>query len=117
MRVAIPAVIVALSVGTSEVQNMLNAIPEVVTNGLNIAGGMIVVVGYAMVINMMRAGYLMPFFYLGFVTAAFTNFNLVALGVIGTVMAVLYINSPKYNRVAGAPAQAAGNNDLDNELD
>lgn len=118
MRVAIPAVIVALSVGTSEVQNMLNAIPEVVTNGLNIAGGMIVVVGYAMVINMMRAGYLMPFFYLGFVTAAFTNFNLVALGVIGTVMAVLYIQlSPKYNRVAGAPAQAAGNNDLDNELD
>ncbi|MBE9820199.1 PTS mannose/fructose/sorbose transporter subunit IIC, partial [Escherichia coli] len=99
-------------------QNMLNAIPEVVTNGLNIAGGMIVVVGYAMVINMMRAGYLMPFFYLGFVTAAFTNFNLVALGVIGTVMAVLYIQlSPKYNRVAGAPAQAAGNNDLDNELD
>ncbi len=41
---------------------------------------MIVVVGYAMVINMMRAGYLMPFFYLGFVTTAFTNFNLVALG-------------------------------------
>lgn len=38
MRVAIPAVIVALSVGTSEVQNMLNAIPEVVTNGLNIMG-------------------------------------------------------------------------------
>ena len=81
MRIAIPAVIVAISVGTSEVQGLLNAIPEVVTSGLNIAGGMIVVVGYAMVINMMRAGYLMPFFYLGFVTAAFTNFNLVALGV------------------------------------
>ena len=97
---------------------LLNAIPEVVTSGLNIAGGMIVVVGYAMVINMMRAGYLMPFFYLGFVTAAFTNFNLVALGVIGAVMAILYIQlSPKYNRVAGAPAAAAGNNDLDNELD
>lgn len=60
---------------------------------------MIVVVGYAMVINMMRAGYLMPFFYLGFVTAAFTDFNLVALGVIGAVMAVLYIQlSPKYNK-------------------
>ena len=61
---------------------------------------------------------MMVFFFLGFVTAAFTNFNLVALGVIGTVMAVLYIQlSPKYNRVAGAPVQAAGNNDLDNELD
>jgi len=118
MRVAIPAVIVAISVGTNEVQSMLNAIPEVITSGLNIAGGMIVVVGYAMVINMMRAGYLMPFFYLGFVTAAFTNFNLVALGVIGTVMAILYIQlSPKYNRSAGEPTRSAAANDLDNELD
>jgi PTS system mannose-specific IIC component len=117
MRVAIPAVIVAVSVGTAGVHALLNSIPEVVTGGLNIAGGMIVVVGYAMVINMMRAGYLMPFFYLGFVTAAFTNFNLVALGVIGVVMAVLYIQlSPKYNKsqVVQAPA---GANDLDNELD
>ena len=118
MRVAIPALIVAISVGTEAVHNLLNSIPEVVTNGLNIAGGMIVVVGYAMVINMMRAGYLMPFFYLGFVTAAFTDFNLVALGVIGVVMAVLYIQlSPKYNRVAGDPAAGRSNNDLDNELD
>ena len=118
MRIAIPAVIVAVSVGTSEVQGMLNAIPEVVTGGLNIAGGMIVVVGYAMVINMMRAGYLMPFFYLGFVTAAFTDFNLVALGVIGVVMAILYIQlAPKYNRVTGAAPAGATQNDLDNELD
>jgi len=118
MRIAIPAVLVAISVGTEVVHTLLSSIPDVVTNGLNIAGGMIVVVGYAMVINMMRAGYLMPFFYLGFVTAAFTNFNLVALGVIGVVMAVLYIQvSPKYNKAQGAAAPAQGNNDLDNELD
>ena len=118
LRVGIPALLVAMTIGTGAVQDMLNAIPPVITGGLQVAGGFIVVVGYAMVINMMRAGYLMPFFYLGFVTAAFTNFNLVALGVIGAVMAILYIQlSPKYNRVAGAPAQAAGNNDLDNELD
>lgn len=118
MRIAIPALIVAISVGTSEVQHLLDSIPEVVTKGLNIAGGMIVVVGYAMVINMMRAGYLMPFFYLGFVTAAFTNFNLVALGVIGVVMAILYIQlSPKYNQSQIAASQNNGNSDLDNELD
>ncbi|WFQ80316.1 PTS mannose/fructose/sorbose transporter subunit IIC [Xenorhabdus sp. SF857] len=118
MRIAIPALIVAISVGTSEVQHMLNSIPQVVTSGLNIAGGMIVVVGYAMVINMMRAGYLMPFFYLGFVTAAFTNFNLVALGVIGIVMAILYIQlSPKYNQSQAAASAGNTPNDLDNELD
>ena len=117
MRIAIPAVIVAVSVGTDVVREMLDSIPDWVTNGLNIAGGMIVVVGYAMVINMMRAGYLMPFFYLGFVTAAFTDFNLVALGVIGAVMAVLYIQlSPKYNKSEVVVA-AGSKNDLDNELD
>ena len=52
MRIAIPAVVVAISVGTDAVHTMLNAIPEVVTSGLAIAGGMIVAVGYAMVINL-----------------------------------------------------------------
>ncbi len=80
MRIAIPALIVAISVGTSEVQQMLDSIPQVVTDGLNIAGGMIVVVGYAMVINMMRAGYLMPFFYLGFVTGHLLTSTWLLLG-------------------------------------
>ena len=118
MRIAVPAVIVAISMGTSAVHTLLNSIPDVVTNGLNITGGMIVVVDYAMVINMMRAGHLMPFFYLGFVTAAFTNFNLVALGVIGMMMAVLYIQlSPKYNKSQVVQAGPATTHDLDNQLD
>ena len=60
---AIPTFFVALVAGTDTVTEALNAIPEVVTRGLQIAGGFIVVVGYAMVINMMRAGALMPFFF------------------------------------------------------
>lgn len=118
MRIAIPALIVALTAGTDVVQEMLNAIPEVVTTGLKIAGGFIAVVGYAMVINMMRAGHLMPFFYTGFVVAAFTNFNLVALGVLGAVMAILYIQlHPKYNQSKQVVQVQANTNDLDNRLD
>lgn len=118
MRIAIPALIVALTAGTDVVQTMLNAIPEVVTTGLKIAGGFIAVVGYAMVINMMRAGHLMPFFYAGFVIAAFTDFNLVALGVLGTIMAVLYIQiHPKYNKSQQVVVAANQDNDLDNRLD
>lgn len=99
MCVVILVVIVVLFVGISEVQNMLNVILEVVINGLNIVGGMIVVVGYVMVINMMCVGYLMLFFYLGFVIVVFINFNLVVLGVIGVVMVLLYIQfSLKYNK-------------------
>lgn len=118
LRVAIPAVIVAYSVGTDSVRIMLESIPPVVTHGLNIAGGMIVVVGYAMVINMMRAPHLMPFLFLGFVVAAFTSFNLVALGVIGTIIAIVYIQlSPKYNSSGVVVASGNATDEFDNRLD
>ena len=44
-----------------------------------------------MVINMMEAKHLMPFFFLGFVVAAISQLNLVALGIVGVVSAVIYI--------------------------
>lgn len=118
LRIAIPALIVAVTVGTDTVQNLLTSIPEVITGGLNVAGGMIVVVGYAMVINMMRTGALMPFLYLGFVIAAFTDFNLVALGVIGVVLAIVYLQlSPQFNQPAVQTATGPSSNDLDDDLD
>ncbi|EHP8494887.1 PTS mannose/fructose/sorbose transporter subunit IIC [Listeria monocytogenes] len=124
MRIAIPAVIVAVTVGTSAVENLLNAIPDVIVNGLNVAGGFIVVVGYAMVINMMSAKYLMPFFFLGFVVAAFTAFNLVALGVLGLVAAIIYIQlNPKYQlkeaiqQYGGGGGGRSADDDFDDDLD
>lgn len=117
LRVSIPAVIVASFVGTSVVQNMLAAIPDVVTGGLRVGGGVVVVVGYAMVINMMEAKHLMPFFFLGFVVAAIANLNLVALGIVGTVSAIIYIQlSPRFNQTVAA-ATPTSNSDADDELD
>ncbi|MBQ7496866.1 MAG: PTS mannose/fructose/sorbose transporter subunit IIC [Selenomonas sp.] len=117
LRVAVPSVLVAMYIGTGAVQAMLDAIPPVITGGLQVAGGFIVVVGYAMVINMMGAKYLMPFFFLGFVIAAFTDFNLVALGVIGLVCAVIYVQlNPKYAAAAVETVPVSGDG-LDDELD
>jgi PTS system mannose-specific IIC component len=116
LRVSIPAVIVAMFVGTDIVQNMLASIPPVVIGGLRVGGGVVVVVGYAMVINMMEAKHLMPFFFLGFVVAAIANLNLVALGVIGTVAAIIYIQlNPKFNASAVATTSASSS-DEDDEL-
>ena len=116
LRVAVPALAVGLVAGTDAVTNALDAIPEVITRGLQIAGGFIVVVGYAMVINMMRAGALMPFFFLGFVIASFTNYNLVGLGILGTCLAMLYIQlNPRFNQ---ATMPVANKRKLaDNELE
>lgn len=116
LRVSIPALIVAIFIGTDTVQNMLNAIPEWLTGGLGVAGGFIVVVGYAMVINMMEAKHLMPFLFLGFVIAAFTDFNLIALGILGTVAAIIYIQlNPKYSEAK--TVTVVSNSDNDDLLD
>ena len=99
IRVAVPACVVAMVAGTSAVTNALNAIPDVITRGLQISGGFIVVVGYAMVINMMEAKALMPFFFLGFVVASFTGFNLIGLGILGACSAIFFIQlNPKYHK-------------------
>jgi len=120
LRVAIPTFLVAAVVSPEGVQTLLNSIPKVVTGGLTVAGGMIVVVGYAMVLNMMGAKYLMPFFFLGFVIAAFTEFNLVAFGIMGAVFAIVYVQlNPKFQTPVAAPvtAGAGGSDDLDDDLD
>ena len=115
IRVAVPAFVVAMVAGTSAVTNALNAIPEVITRGLQISGGFIVVVGYAMVINMMEAKALMPFFFLGFVVASFTGFNLIGLGILGACSALFFIQlNPKYHKSMNQVAVA---NVSDDELE
>ncbi len=97
MRISIPSIIISYTVNTELIKNILNSIPLIITNGLNLASDIIVIVGYAMVVNMMESKSLMPFFYLGFIISGFTKFNLLALGILGLIFAILYIQlSPKY---------------------
>lgn len=113
LRVAVPALIVSIFVSADTVSQMLNAIPIVVTHGLQIAGGFIVVVGYAMVLNMMGVKYLMPFFFLGFIVGGYLGFSLLAFGGLGLIIALLYIQlNPHYQKVA-APAIAGKHTNLD----
>lgn len=119
LRVAIPTAAVAAVAGTDAVANALDAIPDVITMGLKIAGGFIVVVGYAMVINMMKAQALMPFFFLGFVLAAFIpDLNLVGLGMIGAALAVIYVQlNPQFHDSIKVPVAPGPANRYDNELE
>ena len=108
LRVAIPALIVSLFVSADMVSNMLNAIPEFVTQGLQIAGGFIVVVGYAMGVK-----YLMPFFFLGFLAGGYLDLSLLAFGGVGVIMALLYIQLNPQWRKAEPQLQATTSTALD----
>lgn len=117
LRIAIPAAII-LAVSPELVTNALNAIPGWLTGGLAVAGGMIVAVGYAMVINMMATPKLWLFFALGFALSAIGELNLIAMGIIGVVLALLYLQfAPEFNQGGGGGGgNSSGGDPLDDIL-
>ena len=91
LRIAIPAACL-LAIPTETVQNFLQSMPAWLTDGMSIGGGMVVAVGYAMVINMIATKEVWPFFAIGFCLAAISDLSLIALGAIALAIAFIYIN-------------------------
>lgn len=90
LRIALPAAFL-LVIPTSAVRSFLESMPAWLTDGMAIGGGMVVAVGYAMVINMMASREVWPFFAIGFALAAIKDLTLIALGAIGLSMALMYL--------------------------
>lgn len=90
VRIAIPAAFI-LAIGAGPISKALNLMPIWLTAGLAIGGGMVVAVGYAMVINMMATKEVWPFFAIGFVLATISEITLIGLGAIGLSIALIYL--------------------------
>ncbi len=90
VRIAVPAALI-LAIGAGPIGSLLSSMPAWLTDGLAIGGGMVVAVGYAMVINMMATKEVWPFFAIGFVLATVTQITLIGLGAIGLALAFIYL--------------------------
>ncbi|WP_040347615.1 PTS mannose/fructose/sorbose transporter subunit IIC [Neobacillus bataviensis] len=90
LRIAIPAALI-IAIGAGPVRELLTSMPIWLTDGLAIGGGMVVAVGYAMVINMMATKEVWPFFAIGFVLATVSQITLIGLGAIGVALALIYL--------------------------
>ena len=94
LRIAIPAALL-LMIPAETVKTALEAMPKWLSDGMQIGGGMVVAVGYAMVINMMATREVWPFFAIGFALAAVSQLTLIALGAIGVALALIYLSLSK----------------------
>ena len=94
LRIAIPAALL-LAIPAEAVQKLLAMMPDWLAGGMAVGGGMVVAVGYAMVINMMATREVWPFFAIGFALAAVSQLTLIALGAIGVAIALIYLNLSK----------------------
>ncbi|WP_122645357.1 PTS mannose/fructose/sorbose transporter subunit IIC [Enterococcus mediterraneensis] len=94
VRIAVPAAAL-LFIPADTVRSALESMPAWLTDGMAIGGGMVVAVGYAMVINMMATKEVWPFFVIGFVVAAISQLTLIALGALAVAIALIYLNLTK----------------------
>jgi len=90
LRVAVISLVIAYFADASIVQNFLNSIPKPITMGLQVSSGFLVIVGYAMIMQLLNVRVLLPFFLIGFLIMTFTNMTLVGLTFLGGSFAILY---------------------------
>ena len=106
LRIAVPAVLL-LFIPSEIIQGALSSLPKWFTEGMTIGGGFVVAVGYAMVINLMATKEVWPFFFLGFALAPLKELTLIATGIIGVCLAIIYLNLSKKSNSGGGGASSS----------
>lgn len=70
--------------------NLVNSLPEFVTHGLEVAGGILPAVGFGMLLRVMMKAKYIPYFIAGFLMATFCAMsNLLPVALLGTVFALI----------------------------
>lgn len=91
----------AVYYGANAVQGIISAIPEPVLKGLAVGGGMIGAVGFALLINSIKAKNLWPFLFVGFFFGAYLHINMIGIALVAVICVSLYY----YAKFANSPAQ------------
>lgn len=89
LQTAIPTALIVFS-GPTIVNIILKVIPKWVTNGLTVAGGMLPVVGIAMLLHYMPIKKFIPYAIIGFVLAAYMKVPVLGIALIGFAAGYIY---------------------------
>jgi PTS system galactosamine-specific IIC component len=83
-------------VAQDTMQALVKSMPDWLTHGFGIAGGILPAVGFGMLLKVMLKGEFIPFLIIGFVVASFLPFsNLLPVAVIGLALALIIFNIDK----------------------
>ncbi len=82
----------AIYYGPSAVDAVMQYIPEWVTHGLSVAGGILPALGFAITITVIGKKEMIPYFVIGFLLAKIaTNVNTITLSIFGAFFAYLHV--------------------------
>jgi fructoselysine/glucoselysine PTS system EIID component len=79
----------ALQLGSGAMKAFLDRIPDWVNTGLQVAGNLLPALGFALLMNLLFHKRVAPYFFLGFLLAAYLKLPVIAVGGLGVIIAVL----------------------------
>lgn len=79
----------ALQLGAGAMKTFLDHIPDWVNTGLQVAGNILPALGFALLMHLLFQKRVAPYFFLGFILAAFLKLPVIAIGGLGVIIAVL----------------------------
>ena len=101
----------ALSLGAGAMKAFLDRIPDWVNTGLQVAGNLLPALGFALLMNLLFQKRVAPYFFLGFILAAFLKLPVIAIGGLGVIIAVLVTRGKSAEEASeehAGEAEAAG---------
>jgi PTS system mannose-specific IID component len=90
-------VLLALQLGANVMKEFLDMIPAWVQSGLQVAGNMLPALGFALLMNLMLNKKVAPYFFLGFMLAAYLKLPIIAIGGLGVIIALIITQTTPQN--------------------
>lgn len=106
---------VAITFGSDVVSAFVDSIPEVIMKGLTVAGGLLPAVGFALLLQPMMTGKNAIYFIFGFVLLAYLQLPVLAITILGVVVAFIVTYENKKSGAGMAIAVDSEEEDLFDE--
>lgn len=109
---------IVIFLGTDAITAIMAYLPEVVTGGFSVAGGMLAAVGFAMLLKMIWTKELAVYFFVGFFMATYLNIPTLGIAIAGLLYCIVKYYTMKeqlsYTQISGMNA-SLGEEDLFND--
>ncbi|MDK2980533.1 MAG: mannose system component [Chloroflexota bacterium] len=92
----IPAFL-GVGLGVDAAAKLLSIIPDWLSNGLGATGGILPALGFGMLLLIIASNEVWPFFFIGFLLAAYMNVNALAGAILGICFAIIYVRLKSAN--------------------
>lgn len=85
---AIPTFI-ALALGADAVKTLMHDIPHWLNNGISAAGNLLPALGFALLLSTLASPAMLPFFFIGFLIAAYTKMGVLGVAALAFLVAII----------------------------